>query len=199
VYNGYQKTKEKSQMSDSVCDCENCKIQPVSPGEKAPDVVNVIIEIQKGGGQNKYEIDKSTGRLTLDRVNGTTGTYPTDYGYIPGTLCDDGDPLDVLLVIDEPVVHGAVVPARPIGVLYMIDEGEGDEKLVCVPAKDISHDHVKEIDDLDPQFKKRVEQFYRHYKDWKNDWSGVALEYKGWGDAAAAKKVVTDSIANAQK
>src|SRR5262245_3734130 len=107
--------------------------KPVTVGDKAPDVVNLIIEIQKGAGRNKYEFDKDTDRLTLDRVNATTATYPTDYGYVPGTLCEDGDPLDGLLLIDEPVVHGAVVPARPIGVLYMVDEGEADEKLILVP------------------------------------------------------------------
>jgi len=169
--------------------------QDVTPGSDTPNEVNVVIEIQKGGGQNKYEFDKQTGRLTLDRVNGTTGRYPADYGYIPGTLCEDGDPLDVLLIIDESVVHGAVVPARPIGVLYMIDDGEGDEKLICVPAKDISKDYIKDIADLDPNFQKQVEQFYTHYKDWKNNWTGIKVEFKGWGDAAAAKKVITESIA----
>lgn len=169
--------------------------QPVPTGSDAPNVINLVIEIQKGGGRNKYEFDKQTGRLTLDRVNGTTGTYPADYGYVPGTLCDDGDPLDALLIIDEPVVHGAVVPARPIGVLYMVDDGEGDEKLVCVADKDISKDHIKEVDDLGPNFKKQVEQFYTHYKDWKNNWQGVEIKFNGWGNAEEARKVVTDSQA----
>lgn len=173
--------------------------QDVTSGKNPPDEVNIIIEIQRGGGQNKYEMDKDTGRLTLDRVNGTTATYPADYGYIPGTLCDDGDPLDTLLIIDEQVVHGAVVPARPIGVLYMIDDNEGDEKLVCVPSDDISKDHIKEIDDYDPQFKKRVEHFYKSYKAWKNNWQGTPVEYKGWGDAEEARKVVTESIARAKE
>ncbi len=172
--------------------------QDVPTGEDVPSVVNVIVEIQKGGGRNKYEFDKDTGRLTLDRVNATTAGYPADYGYLPGTLCEDGDPLDALLLIDEPVVHGAVVPARPIGVLYMIDEGEGDEKLVCVPAKDVSKNHIKEIENLDPNFKKRIEQFYTHYKDWKNDWRGVEVEFKGWGNAEAARKVVSLSVARAK-
>lgn len=171
--------------------------QSVTPGDEAPAVVNIIIETQKGKGQNKYEFDKKTGRLTLDRVNGTTATYPADYGYIPGTLSDDGDPLDALLLIDEPVVHGAVVPARPIGVLYMIDDGEGDEKLICVPKDDISKEHIKELSDIDSNFPKKVEQFYKHYKDWKNDWQGVPIEFKGWGNAEEARKVVTDSIARA--
>ncbi|HEX5448144.1 MAG TPA: inorganic diphosphatase [Candidatus Saccharimonadales bacterium] len=172
--------------------------QDVPTGKNPPDEVNLIIEIQKGGGQNKYEFDKTTGRLTLDRVNGTTGTYPADYGYVPGTLCEDGDPLDALLLIDEPVVHGAVVPARPIGVAYMVDDGENDEKLICVPRDDISHNHVKELTDIDLNFQKRVEQFYTHYKDWKNDWQGVKVEFKGWGDATAAKKVITESIERAK-
>lgn len=175
--------------------------QDVTPGANPPEEVNLIIEIQRGGGRNKYEFDKTTGRLTLDRVNGTTAVYPADYGYIPGTLCEDGDPLDALLLIDEPVVHGAVVPARPIGVLYMVDEGEGDEKLICVAAKDISKSHIQDLSDLSDQasnFKRVVEQFYTHYKDWKNDWRGVKVEFKGWGNASDAKKVVTDAIARTQ-
>lgn len=183
-------------MSENTCNCENCAIKPVGPGNV--DNVNVIIEIRRGEGRNKYELDKSTGRLTLDRVNGTTATYPADYGYIPGTLCEDGDALDVLLVIDESVVHGVVVPSRPIGVLYMVDDGEADEKIICVPSKDISKDHIKDLADLGENFKKTVEQFYSHYKDWKNDWQGVSVKFNGWGDAEAAQKVVADSIAKAK-
>jgi inorganic pyrophosphatase len=174
--------------------------QEVSTGSKPPEEVNLIIEIQRGGGRNKYEFDKDTGRLTLDRVNGTTATYPADYGYVPGTLCEDGDPLDGLLLIDEPVVHGAVVPVRPIGVLYMVDDGEKDEKLVCVPANDISKDHLHDLSDLSDKgenFKKVVEHFYRHYKDWKNGWQGVQIEFKGWGGAEDAKKVIEESISRA--
>src|SRR5579862_8358825 len=159
----------------------------VPTGNDVPNVVNLVIEIQKGGGRNKYEMDKDTGILTLDRVNATCIGYPADYGYVPNTLCEDGDPLDALLVIDEPVIHGAVVPVRPVGVLYMIDEDGGDEKLICVPAKDISKDHIKDLSDLQPNFKPRVEQFYKHYKDWKNDWKGVDVSFKGWGGVDEAK------------
>lgn len=171
----------------------------VPAGSDVPNVVNLIIEIQKGGGRNKYEMDKETGLLTLDRVNATTAGYPADYGYIPGTLCEDGDPLDALLIIDEPVIHGAVVPVRPVGVLYMTDEDGGDEKIICVPAKDISKDHLKDLGDLEPNFKERVEHFYTHYKDWKNDWKGVDVSFKGWGGADEAKKVITESVQRAQK
>ena len=165
----------------------------VSYGEKAPDVINVIIEIKKGE-KNKYEVDKETGRLFLDRVNGTLLGYPTDYGYVPNTLCEDGDPLDALLIIDESVPHGVVVPSRPIGVLYFEDDGEMDEKLIVVPADDVSKDHIQDLADLGENFKKVIEHFYTHYKDWKKNWNGVDGKLHGWGDAAAAKQVIQKSI-----
>jgi inorganic pyrophosphatase len=169
----------------------------VSYGDKTPAIVNVIIEIRKGE-RNKYEVDKDTGRLFLDRVNGTTLGYPADYGYVPNTLCGDGDPLDVLLIIDESVPHGVVVPARVIGVLYFEDDGEMDEKLIAVPADDVSKDHIRELDDLGENFKKVIEHFYSHYKDWKKDWTGVTGVLKGWGDAAAAHQVISESIDRAK-
>lgn len=169
----------------------------VSYGDDAPKVVNVIIEIQKGS-RNKIEVDKATGRLFLDRVNGTFLGYPTDYGYVPNTLCDDGDPLDALIVIDESLPHGVVVPARPVGVLYFEDDGEMDEKLICVPADDISKDHIQSLDDLGEAFKKNIEHFYSHYKDWKKDWKGVSAQLKGWGDVQAAQEVIQQSIKMAQ-
>jgi len=170
----------------------------LSYGEKSPEIVNLVIEIRKGE-KNKYEFDKETGRLFLDRVNGTALGYPSDYGYVPGTMCEDGDPLDGLLIIDESVPHGTVVPARPIGVLYMIDDGEKDEKLICVPADDVSKDHIKDLKDLGENFQKVIEHFYAHYKDWKKGWTGSPVSFDGWGDAAAAKKVVLDSIKLANK
>lgn len=170
----------------------------VTPGDIEDGVVNVIIEIRKGE-RNKYEFDKETGRLFLDRVNGTFLGYPADYGYIPGTLCEDGDPLDALLIIDESVPHGTVVPSRPIGVLYFEDDGEMDEKLIVVPADDITKDHIKDLADLGEAFQKNVEHFYSHYKDWKKNWKGVDGKLHGWGDEAAAKQVVVDSIARLAK
>jgi inorganic pyrophosphatase len=169
----------------------------VSYGDDAPQVVNVIIEIQRGS-RNKIEVDKKTGRLFLDRVNGTLLGYPTDYGYIPNTLCGDGDPLDALVVIDESLPHGIVVPARAVGVLYFEDDGEMDEKLICVAAADISKDHIKTLDDLGEAFKKNIEHFYKHYKDWKKDWHGVSAELKGWGGPEDARKVIEESIKRAE-
>ena len=169
-------------------------IQELDYGDKVPETVNVLIEIPRGTRRNKYEMDKKTGRIFLDRVNGAHFYYPYDYGYVPNTLCEDGDPLDALIIIDEPLFPGVVVPARPIGVFYMIDDGEADEKLICVPVDDISKKHIKNVADLGEDFQKALEHYYRHVKDWKNDWQGVAFDDKGWGDADAAKKVITESI-----
>jgi inorganic pyrophosphatase len=168
----------------------------ISYGKKAPEIVNLIIEIQRGS-RNKYEMDKSTGLITLDRVNGTMLGYPTDYGYIPDTLCEDGDPLDGLLIIDESVPPGIVVPARPVGVLYMVDDGESDEKIILVPARDISKDYIKDLADLGENFQRVVEHFYSHYKDWKGGWGGARVSFNGWGGAAAAREVIQDSIGRA--
>lgn len=171
----------------------------LSYGKDAPDTVNVVIEIPRGTKRNKYEVDKKTGRIFLDRVNGAHFYYPYDYGYIPDTLCEDGDPLDAMIVIDEPLFPGVVVPARPIGVLYMVDDNEADEKLVCVPEDDISKDHIKSIDDLGEDFKLALEHYYRHVKDWKKGWKGVDFDSKGWGGADKAKEVIKQSIELAKK
>ena len=170
----------------------------VSYGDDAPAVVNLVIELQKGS-RNKYEVDKDSGRMFLDRVNGTFLGAPADYGYIPDTLCEDGDPLDGLLIIDQSVPSDVVVPVRPIGVLYYEDDGEKDEKLICVADKDISKDHIKSVDDLGPAFKKQVEHYYAHYKDWKDDWKGVSAEFNGWGGPDEAQQVIKDSIERAKK
>jgi inorganic pyrophosphatase len=168
-------------------------MKELTAGTKTPDIINVVIEIRKGE-RNKYEMDKETGYLTLDRVNATMLGYPADYGYVPATLCDDGDPLDALLVIDESVPHGVCVPARPVGVLRMVDGGENDEKLICVPADDITKDHIQDLSDLGKEFPQIVEHYYAHYKDWKKDWKGADVSFNGWGGTAEAKQVVLDSI-----
>ena len=165
----------------------------LSYGEKAPEIVNVVIEIQRGG-RNKYEVDKGSGQLVLDRVNATMLGYPTDYGYVPDTLCEDGDPIDALLVIDESVPYGVVVPCRPIGVLHMVDGGEADEKLICVAVDDITKDHIRDLSDLGPNFTKIVDHYYAHYKDWKKDWAGADVQVGGWGGAEDAKKAILASI-----
>jgi inorganic pyrophosphatase len=170
----------------------------LSYGDDAPNLVNVVIEIQKGS-VNKYELDKKTGRIFLDRVNGTASLgYPADYGYVPDTLCEDGDPLDAMIIIDESVPQSVVVPARPIGVLRMVDDGEGDEKLICVAANDVTKDHIQHVDDLGGNFKPMVEHFYKQYKAWKKNWQGTPVEFNGWGGPDEARKIIEDSIARAQ-
>jgi inorganic pyrophosphatase len=168
-------------------------MQDLTPGKDAPHNVNVVIEIRRGE-RNKYEMDKDTGLLVLDRVNATALGYPLDYGYVPQTLCEDGDPLDALLVIDESVPHGVVVPCRPIGVLHMIDDGDADDKLIVVPTDDITKEDIHDVNDLGEHFKRVVEHFYRHYKDWKNDWKGASVAFEGWGGAERAREVVEASM-----
>ncbi len=165
----------------------------LNAGSHAPDVVNVVIEIRKGE-RNKYEMDKETGFLTLDRVTPVAMGYPADYGFVPNTLCKDGDPLDAFLIVDESVPHRVVVPSRPIGVLHMVDAGEDDEKLICVPAEDVTQEWLTDIDQLGPSFKKSIEHYYSHYKDWKNDWNGEDVHFKGWGGNDEARQVIQDSI-----
>ncbi|MGD8374325.1 MAG: inorganic diphosphatase [Candidatus Woesebacteria bacterium] len=173
-------------------------MKDITYGKSAPDFVNVVMEIRRGE-RNKYELDKETGVLFLDRVNVTMLGYPTDYGYVPKTLCKDGDPLDALLVIDESVPRGIVVPARPIGVLRMVDDGDADEKLICVAKDDTTKTHIKDVDDLGPEFKKIVEHYYAHYKDWKKDWQGSPVSFDGWGNRDEALAVVKESIERAEK
>jgi inorganic pyrophosphatase len=171
----------------------------VSYGDDAPNTVNVITEIQKGS-VNKYEMDKKTGRIFLDRVNGTASIgYPADYGFVPDTLCDDGDPLDAMIIIDESVPPNIVVAVRPIGVLNMIDDGEGDAKLICVAANDVTKSHIKHVDDLGENFKPMIEHFYVQYKAWKNNWKGTPVSFNGWGGPEEAKKVIQESIELAKK
>lgn len=165
----------------------------LTAGKNAPKVVNVLIEMRKGDC-NKYEMDKDTGYITLDRVQPVAMNCPADYGFVPQTLCEDGDPLDALVVVEESVPHGVVVPARPIGVLRMVDDGEGDEKLICVAADDITRENIQSVDDLGPHFKRSIEHYFSHYKDWKNDWKGSPVLFDGWGDASAAQKIIQDSI-----
>ena len=162
-------------------------------GDNAPSEFNVVIEIRRGD-RNKYEIDKSNGRLTLDRVNVTALGYPADYGYVPETLCEDGDPIDALLVIDESVPHGVVVPCRVVGVLHMVDDGQADDKLIVLPVDDVSQNDVQDLEDLGEHFRQVVEHYYRHYKDWKNNWQGAQVSFNGWGGASEGRQSLEAAI-----
>src|SRR5687767_111375 len=118
----------------------------VTIGGKAPDSVNVIIEIP-AGSKNKYEYDEELHAIKLDRVGYAAMAHPYDYGFIPETMCEDGDHLDAFVILDHSVFPGCVVEARPIGMMNMLDDGEGDEKIICVPAKDPRYDHIQDLKD----------------------------------------------------
>lgn len=136
-------------------------LHDIASGTK--EEMNVIIEIPRGS-KNKYEIDKDTGMIALDRVMHTAQDYPFDYGFVPQTLFDDGDALDVVVVTTYPLAPGILVKARPIGIMEMIDGGERDDKVVAVPVDDPRFTHIRELDDLNPHFQKEMSHFFETYK-----------------------------------
>ncbi|KPL91405.1 inorganic pyrophosphatase [Herpetosiphon geysericola] len=158
-------------------------------GDDAPEIINVVIEIPRGS-RNKYEIDKDTGLVKLDRVLSSAVYYPGDYGLIPQTYCDDGDPLDVILLINFPTFPGCLIEARPVGVFGMIDGGENDDKILAVPANDPYFANIKDLGDVPPHFIKEVTQFFASYKALENK----TVEVGEWQGAEAAKQRIQDSI-----
>lgn len=137
----------------------------IDPGTK--DSMNVIIEINKGS-KNKYEVDKKTGLIALDRVGHTSQDFPFDYGFVPQSLWHDGDPLDVIVLTTYPLVPGILVKARPIAVMHMIDAGEGDDKIIAVPVEDPRFNHMKDLKHINPHMLKEMEHFYSTYKQLQN-------------------------------
>ena len=153
-------------------------------GEKAPEVVNVVIEIPKGSN-NKYEFDEALGVMKLDRVFYSPFFYPLDYGFIPRTRSEDGDHLDALVIGSDPVPPGMLVEARPIGMLNMVDSGDPDAKILCVQAKNPRFDAIKDIADIEtfqPHLLKELVHFMEHYKDLQ----GKKVETHGWNNKDAA-------------
>jgi inorganic pyrophosphatase len=149
-------------------------------------VYPVVIEIPKGS-RVKYEIDHETGRVNLDRVLYTSMEYPTNYGYFEETLGDDGDPVDVLVLLDYPLFPGVGVKVRPVAVFNMTDDGGGDAKVIAVPAKDTRWAHVQDIGDVPEQVLAEIEHFFSHYKDLE---PGKWVKTEGWGDAAEAERIL---------
>ncbi len=173
-------------------------LQNVTPGAKAPEEFNVVIEIPMNADPIKYEVDKETGALFVDRFLTTPMYYPCNYGYVPQTLSDDGDPVDVLVITPFALQPGVVVKCRALGVLQMDDEAGGDAKLVAVPTSKTlpMYDHWKSIEDVNPMRIKAIQHFFEHYKDLEpNKW----VKVKGWEGVEAAKKEITDGIANYKK
>ncbi|MDH5546311.1 MAG: inorganic diphosphatase [Gammaproteobacteria bacterium] len=165
----------------------------IPAGKDVPNDVNVIIEIPALSEPIKYEIDKESGVLWVDRFVGTAMHYPCNYGYIPQTLGEDGDPVDILVVTPIPLRHGCAIRCRPIGVLHMVDESGRDEKLLAVPVGKLTtkYDNVTESSDLSPLLLDRIKHFFEHYKDLE---PGKWVKMEAWGDAAAAKAVIKKGV-----
>lgn len=165
----------------------------VGPGDNPPDEINVIIEIPLRGEPVKYELDKQTGALFVDRYLNTSMVYPCNYGYIPRTLALDGDPVDVLVATPMPIIHGAVMRCRPIGLLDMIDEAGDDSKILAIPIARVSRFHrdVNSPDDLQPALRDQIWHFFEHYKDLEPEkWVKVNC----WREADAAKEEILSAL-----
>src|SRR5215204_1940096 len=169
------------------------RIDAVSLGKNAPDEVNVIIEVPIGGEPIKYEMDKESGALVVDRFLYTSMRYPGNYGFIPHTLSDDGDPCDVIIANQRGLMPGSVIAVRPVGVLKMNDEAGGDEKIVAVPVPKLTrrYEHVHNYTDLPLITIQQIQHFFEHYKDLEE---GKWVQVAGWGDAAEARRYITEAI-----
>jgi inorganic pyrophosphatase len=173
------------------------RLDAISIGANPPEEVNVIIEVPIGGEPIKYEMDKEAGTMVVDRFLYTSMRYPGNYGFIPHTLSEDGDPVDVLIVSQRTLVPGAIIACRPIGVMNMKDEAGGDEKIVAVPVSRITqrYEKVRDISDLPEIQVKQIEHFFSHYKDLE---TGKWAEALGWGDHKMAKQLILDAVERAK-
>jgi len=172
-------------------------IAKIPIGVDPPEDINVIVEIPQGGEPIKYEVDKESGALRVDRFLHTAMFYPANYGFIPHTLSPDGDPCDVLVVAQVPVMPGAIIRSRPIGALMMEDEAGGDEKIIAVPAEALHpfYRDVRDYRDLPPLLCEQIAHFFRHYKDLEQ---GKWVKLLRWADAAEAKGLISAAIARAR-
>ena len=173
------------------------RLEAIAIGANPPEEVNVIVEVPVGGEPIKYEMDKASGALVVDRFLYTSMRYPGNYGFIPHTLSDDGDPCDVLIANQRGIIPGAVVACRPVGVLLMEDEAGGDEKIIAVPVPKLTrrYEDVHNYTDLPEITLKQIQHFFEHYKDLEGTkWVKVL----GWGDAAAARALIVKSIERAK-
>lgn len=173
------------------------RIDAISIGKNPPEEVNVLIEVAIGGEPIKYEMDKEAGTLFVDRFLYTPMRYPGNYGFIPHTLSEDGDPCDVLVANTRPLVPGSYIAVRPIGVMLMEDEAGGDEKIIAVPVPKLTkrYENVHNYTDLPQITLDQIQHFFEHYKDLE---PGKWVKLKGWGDAAMAKKLITEAIERAK-
>ena len=174
------------------------RIDAIKIGINPPEDVNVIIEVPIGGEPIKYEMDKAAGTLVVDRFLYTPMRYPGNYGFVPHTLSLDGDPIDVLIANTRPIVPGAVINVRPIGVLLMEDDGGGDEKIIAVPSPKLTqrYANVREYTELPQITLAQVQHFFEHYKDLE---PGKWVKLKGWADAATARRMIVEAIEREKK
>ena len=165
----------------------------VTPGQYAPEQINVIIEIPANSDPVKYEVDKKTGAMFVDRFMNTAMYYPCNYGYVPNTLSDDGDPVDVLVITPFPLVSGSVIRCRPIGVLQMEDEAGQDAKLLAVPIDKLCklYKNAEKPEDVGEQILNQISHFFEHYKDLEE---GKWVKIAGWADKEAAYQEILDSV-----
>ncbi|WP_261857501.1 inorganic diphosphatase [Photobacterium sanguinicancri] len=170
----------------------------VPAGKDIPEDIYVVIEIPANADPIKYEVDKDTGAIFVDRFMSTTMFYPCNYGYVNNTLSLDGDPVDVLVPTPHPLVPGAVIRCRPVGVLKMSDESGEDAKVVAVPHSKLSkeYDHIQDVGDLPEQLRAQITHFFERYKELE---VGKWVKVEGWGDVAAAKEEILASYQRAQK
>jgi inorganic pyrophosphatase len=172
------------------------RIDAIAVGADPPKDVNVIVEVPIGGEPIKYELDKAAGTLVVDRFLHTPMRYPGNYGFVPHTLSADGDPIDVLVANTRPIVPGAVINVRPIGVLKMVDDAGRDEKILAVPTPKLTkrYEHVANYTDLPRITLEQVQHFFEHYKDLE---PGKWVKMGGWGDAEEARQLLREAIARA--
>ncbi|MCI5046065.1 MAG: inorganic diphosphatase [Aquisalinus sp.] len=169
-------------------------LSKISAGINPPEDINVVIEVPLGGEPIKYEIDKASGAMFVDRFIYTAMRYPCNYGFIPGTLADDGDPVDVMCLGNRALVPGAVLRARPLGVLIMEDEAGQDEKILAAPHPKLTryYDNVDDHTQVQPIMLERIQHFFEHYKDLEpNKW----VKVKGWEDKATAIRLIEEGVA----
>jgi inorganic pyrophosphatase len=164
------------------------------PAQPEPGLINVLIEIP-GGSKNKYEFDKDLNAFILDRVLFSSVKYPYDYGFVPNTLADDGDPLDGIVLMDEPTFPGCVIAARPIGMLEMIDGGDRDEKILCVPAEDPRYKQITSIKNISEHRLEEIAEFFRTYKNLEKKETQIL----GWKDVDQVMPLVEECIKAGQK
>ena len=173
-------------------------IDNVTLGKNAPEEVNVIIEVPIGGEPIKYEMDKASGALMVDRFLYTSMRYPGNYGFIPHTLSDDGDPCDVIIANTRAIIPGAIMSVRPVGVLFMEDEAGGDEKILAVPAAKLTrrYENVHNYTDLPAITLDQIQHFFERYKDLE---PGKWVKVVRWGTAEEARKLILEGVERAKE